>query len=79
MPTVWKFFKAVCLPEKTQIDSQSLCKLLKVTEVTTEHQKKPSIKSFVLPEGQKEPSAKGQSLPQELEENPHSGLFLLVI
>ena len=47
--------------------------LLKVTEVTTEHQKWPEVsqnsikKVFFLPKGQKMPLDGGQSPPQELE------------
>ena len=55
--------------------------LLKVTEVTTEHQKWPKISTnivkspFFCPKGKKAP-AEGQSPPQELEVSP---LYLLVI
>ena len=49
--------------------------LLKVTEVTTEHQKWPKVsqnrmKGSFLPEGQNKPSAGGRSPPQELEVKP---------
>ena len=59
--------------------SKLLWLLVKVTEVTTEHQKisKNSIK-ISKPKGQKNLSAEGRSPPQELEESPHSGLYLLV-
>ena len=58
--------------------------LLKVTEVTTEHQKWPkigqnSIIRFFLPERQKQPSAEGRSPPQELEVGPRSEPYLLVL
>ena len=57
--------------------------LLKVTEVTTEHQKWPnirqnSIRSPFLPKGQKKASVKGQSPPQELDVGPRSGPYPLV-
>ena len=41
--------------------------LLKVAEVNNDHQQLPRISSFFT-----------QSPPQELEESPHSGLYLLV-
>ena len=58
--------------------------LLKVTEVTTEHQKWPeistnSIKIYFFTRMGKKASAKGQSPPQVLEVNPHSGLYILVL
>ena len=59
--------------------------LLKVTEVTTDHQKWPKFgkkqtqKDIFLPEGQKKASAEGRSPPQELEEGPRSGPHLLVL
>ena len=57
--------------------------LLKVTKVTTEHQKwtkmdQNSIKVLFLAKEQKKTLAKGQSLPQELEVSLRSGPYLLV-
>ena len=57
--------------------------LLKVTKVTTGHQKCPkigqnSIISSFFPEGQKKPSAEGRSPAQKLKVDPRSGPYLLV-
>ena len=58
--------------------------LLKVTHVTTGHQKLPKmgqnsiIRSFFARRAKKA-SAEGQSPPQELEVGPRSGPYLLVI
>ena len=64
--------------------SRLLRLLLKVTEVTTEHQNWPkkrenSIKSPFFARRAKIASALGQSPSQELEVSPHSGLYLLVL
>ena len=58
--------------------------LLKIAEVTTEHQKWPkistnSVKSSSFAQRAKKASAEGWSPPQKLEVSPHSGLYLLVI
>ena len=63
--------------------SKLLILLLKVTKVTTGHQKLPkigqnSIITLFLPEGPKKASAEGRSPPQELEEGQRSGPYLLV-
>ena len=47
--------------------------LLKVTDVTTEHQKWPEISNNKKKHNN---NKKGQSPPQELEESPCSGLYL---
>ena len=57
--------------------------LLKVTKVTTGHQKLPkmgqnSILRSFLARRAKKASAEGRSPPQELEVSPRSGLYLLV-
>ena len=57
--------------------------LIKVTEVTTEHQKWPkvsqkSIKSPFFARRAKNASDGGRSPPQELEVSPRSGLYLLM-
>ena len=64
--------------------SKLLRLLLKVTEVTTEHQKWPkisenSIKSPTFAQRAKKAPALGRSPPQELEVSPRSGLYLLVM
>ena len=69
---------------KSTLFSKLIRLLLKITEVTTEHQKLPKIstnskKTFFLHEWQKKVSAKGQSPAQELEVSLHSRLYLLVI
>ena len=66
------------------IFSKLLRILLKVSRVTTEHQKWPkmnqnSIKSSLFAQRAKKASAEGQSLPQELEVGPRSGPYLIVI
>ena len=58
--------------------------LLKVTKVTTGHQKLPkmgqnSIISSFFARRTKKASAEGRSPPQELEVSPRSGLYLLVL
>ena len=58
--------------------------LLKVTKVTTGHQKLPkmgqnSIISSFFARRAKNASAEGRSPPQELEVSPRSGLYLLVV
>ena len=63
--------------------SKLLRLLLKVTKVTTGHQKLPkmgqnSIKRSFFDRRAKKSSAKGRSPPQELEVDPRSGLYLLV-
>ena len=57
--------------------------LLKITKVTTEHQKWPkirisSVKSFFFSLKDKKTSAEGRSPPQELEVSPQSRLYFLV-
>ena len=58
--------------------------LLKVTEVTTEHQKRPrngknSIVSPFFAQRAKQTLDKGKNLPQELEVGPRSGSYHLVV
>ena len=65
------------------IFSKSLRLLLKVTEVTTGHQKWPkmgqsSIISSFFARRTKKALDEGQSPPQELEVGPRSGLYILV-
>ena len=55
----------------------SLRLLLKVTEVTTEHQKQHKKLVFFY-QWAKKASADCRSPPQELEVSPRSGLYLLV-
>ena len=59
-----------------RILSKLLRFLLKVIEVTTEHQKSPKMGLFFR--RAKKALVKGQSHPQELEESPHRGLYFLV-
>ena len=64
--------------------SKLLMLLLKVTKVTTGHQKLPkmgqnSIIISFFARRAKKASAEGQSPPQELEVSPRSGLYLLVV
>ena len=63
--------------------SKLLMLLLKVTKVTTGHQKLPkmgqnSIRSSFFAQRAKKASAEGQSPSQELEEGTRSGSYLLV-
>ena len=62
--------------------SKLLMLILKVTKVTTGHQKFPkmgqnSILSFFFPKGQKKPKPKAEAL-QEIEVDPYSKPYLLV-